>query len=144
MLMQIDTHRAKLGMAILALSALLAGCGTGTDVVVDAAAPTAAFTAGALVPTAAPDPAPGQTTSPGQHLEVIGTITALGSSTVDVDGTTYNLTATTEVKGSLAAGEQVKLEYLANADGSRTVIEAKSVGFFDDSGSSSVTNTRAV
>jgi hypothetical protein len=30
----------------------------------------------------------------------------------------------------------VKLEYVVNADGSRTVIEAKSSEFFDDSGGS--------
>ena len=74
-----------------------------------------------------------QTTAPGQHLDVIGTITAIAASTVDVDGVTYNLTAETEVKGTLAVGEQVKLEYITNADGSRTVIEAKGAGFFDDS-----------
>lgn len=89
-----------------------------------------------LMPPATPDPVPdpeaGQTAAPGDHLDAIGTITALDASSIAVDGVVYNLTAATEVKGSLAVGSRVKLEYVINADGSRTVIEAKSSEFFDD------------
>jgi len=70
-------------------------------------------------------------------LDVIGTVTALSSTSIDVDGVTFALAASTEVKGSLALGVKVKLEYVINADGSRTVIEAKGPGFFDESGGSS-------
>lgn len=93
-----------------------------------------------LMPPATPDPAPdpeaGQTAAPGDHLDAIGSITALDASSIEVDGVLYNLTASTEIKGSLAVGSRVKLEYVVNADGSRTVIEAKSSEFFDDSGGS--------
>ncbi len=88
------------------------------------------------VPSAAADPAPVHTSAPGQHLDVIGTVTALSTSTIDVDGVTYILTAETEVKGTLAVGQEVKLEFVTNADGSRTVIEAKGAGFFNDSSAS--------
>jgi hypothetical protein len=87
-------------------------------------------------PEPVPDPEAGQTTAPGDHLDAIGTITALDTSSIAVDGVVYILTASTEVKGDLAVGARVKLEYVVNADGSRTVIEAKSSEFFDDSGGS--------
>ncbi|MFH1184826.1 MAG: DUF5666 domain-containing protein [Chloroflexota bacterium] len=94
-----------------------------------------------LMPAATPDPVPdpeaGQTSAPGAHLDVIGSITALEATTITVDGVRYNLTASTEVKGTLALGDRVKLEYVTNADGSRAVIEAKTAEFFDDSASSS-------
>jgi hypothetical protein len=93
-----------------------------------------------MMPAATPDPVPdpeaGQTAAPGDHLDAIGTITALDASSIAVDGVIYNLTSTTEVKGSLSVGSRVKLEYVINVDGSRTVVEAKSSEFFDDSGGS--------
>jgi hypothetical protein len=93
-----------------------------------------------LMPAATPDPVPdpeaGPTAAPGEHLDAIGTITALDASSITVDGVVYVLTASTEIKGSLAVGSRVKLECVINADGSRTVIEAKSSEFFDDSGGS--------
>jgi hypothetical protein len=92
------------------------------------------------MPPATPDPVPdpeaGQTAAPGDHRDAIGTITALDTSSIAVDGIVYRLTSNTEVKGSLAVGSRVRLEYLVNADGSRTVIDAKSSEFFDDSGGS--------
>jgi hypothetical protein len=81
------------------------------------------------------DPEAGPTSAPGAHLDAIGSVTALDATTITVDGVSYNLTASTEVKGTLAVGGRVKLEYVTNADGSRTVIEAKTAEFFDDSGS---------
>jgi len=86
----------------------------------------------AATPDPVPDPQAGQTAAPGDHLDATGTITALDASSIAVDGVVYNLTATTEVKGSLAVGSRVKLEYVVNSDGSRTVIEAKSSEYFDD------------
>ena len=92
-----------------------------------------------LMPASTPDPAPstqaGPTSAPGAHLDAIGSITALDAATITVDGVGYTLTSSTEVKGTLAVGGRVKLEYVTNADGSRTVIEAKTAEFFDDSGS---------
>ena len=86
----------------------------------------------ASTPDPVPDPETGQTEIPGDHLDVIGTITALDNSSIAVDGVIYNLTSTTEIKGSLDVGARVKLEYVINADGSRTVIEAKSSEFSED------------
>jgi hypothetical protein len=89
-----------------------------------------------LMPAATPDPVPdpeaGSAAAPGSHLDAIGTITELDAASIAVDGLVYGLTSATEIKGSLAVGGRVKLEYLVNADGSRTVIEAKSSEFFDD------------
>lgn len=90
----------------------------------------------AATPDPVPDPEAGQTAAPGDHLDAIGTITALDASSIAVDGVIYNVTSTTEVKGSLSVGSRVKLEYVINVDGSRTVVEAKSSEFFDDSGGS--------
>ena len=137
--MRDDFHGARSALVAVALSVLLAACAPAWVPVRPHSRHRDHHCDGRhtdhLIPASTPDPAPVQTTAPGQHLDVIGTITALGSS-IDVDGVTYNLTAATEVKGSLAVGEQVKLEYITNADGSRTVIEAKGAGFFDDSGGS--------
>ena len=89
----------------------------------------------ASTPDPAPDPEAGSTAPSGAHLDAIGTVTALDATSITVDGVSYNLTASSEVKGTLAVGGRLKLEYVTNADGSRTVIEAKTAEFFDDSGS---------
>jgi hypothetical protein len=83
-------------------------------------------------PDVTPDPVALQTTAPGQHLDAIGTVTALGDGSIDVDGVTYLLTPATEVQGTLTTGDKVKLEYAVGPDGSRTVLEAKGPGFFDN------------
>ncbi len=129
-------------MATVALAMMLAGCprATPTPVAVPPVtlAPSTAQSSspGGSVPSASADPVPAQTAVPGQHLDVVGTVTALSTSSIDVDGITYMLTASTEVKGSLVVGQEVKLEYITNADGSRTVIEAKGAGAFGDSSAS--------
>jgi hypothetical protein len=136
--MRTKIHAVMLVGAV-AFSALLAGCAPAAEQVGGAApSETAAPTVDnsylddqTPVPTA--DPVPAKTTAPGGHLEVVGAITALGDATIDVDGVTFSLTAATEIKGVLAVGAQVKLEYVVNGDGSRTVIEAKGAGFFDNS-----------
>jgi hypothetical protein len=88
----------------------------------------------AAQPTAdpVPDPEAAGTTAPGEHLDAVGTITALDEASITVDGVVYGMTASTEVKGTPAIGGRVKLEYVVNADGSRTVIEAKTSEFFDE------------
>jgi hypothetical protein len=141
--MKMTIDQARIAAAVLALSALLAACAPAArEVGGPALPPTAASTSDSayvddLMPIATPDPAPQQTTVSGEHRDVIGTVTSLTAATIDVDGVTYGLTPATEVKGSLAVGEKVKLEYVTNPNGSRTVIEAKGPGFFDDSGGSS-------
>jgi hypothetical protein len=116
------------------------GCAPAAGLPASSPKPGASSTPDELMPAATPDPVPdpeaGQTAAPGDHQDAIGTITALDASSIAVDGVVYILTPSTEIKGSLAVGSRVKLEYVINADGSRTVIEAKSSEFFDDSGGS--------
>jgi hypothetical protein len=141
------TNRIGLMKWLLAAGMFAAwGCAPAPEPAVAPGAAANSPTAGAnpyqeeLMPPATPDPVPdpetGQTAAPGDHRDAIGTITALDTSTIAVDGVVYSLTSNTEVKGSLAVASRVKLEYVVNADGSRTVIEAKSSEFFDDSGGS--------
>ena len=91
---------------------------------------------GEAMPEATPDPVPDPeaavTTAPGEHLDAVGTITALDEATITVDGVAYSLTPSTEVKGAPTVGGRIKLEYTVNADGSRTVIEAKTSEFFEE------------
>jgi len=132
---------------LLAAGMLVAwGCAPAPEPAVAPGAAASSPTAGASpyqaesMPPATADPVPDpeavQTAAPGEHRDAVGTITALDTSTIAVDGVVYSLTSNTEVKGSLAVGSRVKLEYVVNADGSRSVIEAKSSEFFDDSGGS--------
>lgn len=141
------TNRAGWMNWILAALVLAAwGCAPATRSADEPPVAAKSPTAGAssypeeVIPAATPDPVPdpeaGATIVPGDHLDAIGTITALDASSIAVDGMVYLLTASTETKGALAVGSRVKLEYVVNADGSRIVIEAKSSEFFDDSGGS--------
>ena len=135
-------HNRRMKWLLAAVMLAAWGCAPAAAPGVAATSPTAGASSyqDDLIPAATPDPVPdpeaGQTAAPGEHLDAIGTITALDASSIAVDGVVYSLTPTTEVKGSLAVGSRVKLEYVINADGSRTVIEAKSSEFFDDSSGS--------
>ena len=85
------------------------------------------------------DPSAAQTASNSQN-EIFGTVEALTSDTITVNGITYSLSqGLTEIKGNLAVGDQVKLHVMVNADGSPTVREIeKSAGTtVDDSSSNS-------
>ena len=135
-------HKGWIQWVLVAAMLGLWGCAPAVEPAVAPAAAAGSPTAGAgayqddLMPAATADPVPdpeaGQTTAPGDHLDAIGTITALDGFSVTVDGIVYLLTSSTEVKGSLEVGSRVKLEYVVNSNGSRTVIEAKSSEFFDD------------
>jgi len=67
---------------------------------------------------------------PGSQNEIVGTIQAISAGTITVDGVTYDLyQGFTEIKDSLAVGDQVKVHVLLNTDGSFTVRQIeKSVG----------------
>jgi len=80
-------------------------------------------------PVADPEAFP---TFPGAHLEVVGTINGLEAAAITVDGVVYGMSRYTEVRGSLLVGSLVKLEYVVNADGSRTVVSAKAGEFLDE------------
>jgi uncharacterized membrane protein YgcG len=62
---------------------------------------------------------------PDSNGEATGTITAIDSSTVTIDGVVYNLTGSSEISGSLQVGSTVKVEFVTNADGSLSVTEVK-------------------
>jgi uncharacterized protein DUF5666 len=84
------------------------------------------------------DPASPQAVS-GSQNEVIGTVEALTADTITIDGVTYNLANSTEIKDSLAVGDQVKVHVIANADGTFTVreIEKTTATTVDDHSSNS-------
>lgn len=140
--MQLSIGRLGLAAALLVGSTLAWACSP-VGQQTEALRPTAAETATVGVsssqddipPEATPDPVPDPSAPSASdatgHQDAIGTITALDASTIAVDGVVYNLISTTEVKGTLAVGSRVKLEYVIQADGSRTVLEAKAGEFLD-------------
>lgn len=65
--------------------------------------------------------------------EVFGAVEALTADTITVNGVTYDLTNSTEIKDMLAVGDQVKLHVTINADGTVAVREIeKSVASLDN------------
>jgi len=73
-------------------------------------------------PSAYPDP----TETPGPQVgeqEIFGVIETLTDTTVTIGGVTYQLTNFSEVKGLLAVGDQVKIQFVTNPDGSLTIRE---------------------
>jgi hypothetical protein len=72
--------------------------------------------------SSASDPSSIQAAS-GARNEISGTVEAITTDTIVIDGTTYNLASFTEIKGPLAVGDQVKLQVVVNADGSLTIRE---------------------
>ena len=82
-----------------------------------------AFSAMAMAsgPEAAPVASVTDTSSLKQ--EVVGTVTAIDATSITINGTVYNLSATTQVQGVVQAGDTVKLEIVTNPDGSLTVYE---------------------
>jgi hypothetical protein len=71
--------------------------------------------------------------------EIFGTVEAITTDTITIDGTTYNLASFTEIKGPLAVGDQVKLHVIVNADGTFTVreIEKSAATTINDNSSNS-------
>jgi uncharacterized membrane protein YgcG len=57
--------------------------------------------------------------------EATGVVSALDATTITVDGVVYTLTDSTEINGTIQAGDTVKLEFVTNADGSLTLSEVK-------------------
>ncbi|MFZ5878398.1 MAG: DUF5666 domain-containing protein [Chloroflexota bacterium] len=69
------------------------------------------------------DPVSTQTPAPatGNDLEVVGVIEAMTDTTVTIGGVVYQLTNLSEVKGLLAVGAQVRIQYVVNGDGTFTI-----------------------
>ena len=137
--MKQSKHPRWLGVALLVVMLAASACAPGVGEGLESSSPEPAGGGSyqdELMPAATPDPAPDPETSQspvaGEHLDDVGTITAMDDSTITVDGVVYQLTSATEIKGSLEVGGNVKLEYVTAANGSRTVIEAKSSEFFED------------
>jgi hypothetical protein len=78
--------------------------------------------------------------APASQNEIFGTIEAITADTITVNGVTYNLAqGFTEIKDSLAVGNQVKVHVILNADGTFTIREIeKSVGTSVDDNSSNL------
>jgi len=75
--------------------------------------------------------------------EIVGVVGAISDGSVTVDGVTYQLTATTELKDAIAAGDTVKLHLTVNTDGSLTVREIEMFGLTgvgDDNSNNSNSN----
>jgi len=87
------------------------------------------------------DPASAQAAADPQN-EIFGTVEAMTADSITIDGVTYNLAqGFSEVKDSLAVGDQVKLHVVANADGTFTVREIEKSGpTIEDNGNSTGSN----
>jgi hypothetical protein len=77
-------------------------------------------------PTQTPDP------SSGNEQEVFGVIEAMTDTTVTIDGVIYQLTNLSEVDGLLAVGDEVKIHYIVNTDGTLTIREIELRSSQDD------------
>lgn len=60
---------------------------------------------------------------PNSQAEVSGAVESMTADTITINGVTYNLASFTEVKDTLAVGDEVKLHVNVNADGTFTVRE---------------------
>jgi hypothetical protein len=73
-----------------------------------------------------------QTPSPasGNAFEILGVIEAITDTSVTIGGVVYQLTNLSEVQGLLAVGDEVRIQYLVNADGTFAIrqIELRSLG----------------
>jgi hypothetical protein len=65
------------------------------------------------------------TPEPGDDREVVGAVSAMDAGSITVDGVAYNLADFSEVKGTIQVGDQVKLEFITNPDGTLTVREVR-------------------
>jgi hypothetical protein len=68
------------------------------------------------------DPSSTQVADNAQN-EIFGTVEAMTTDTITINGLTYNLANFTEIKDIVAVGDQVKLHVILNADGTFTVRE---------------------
>jgi len=85
------------------------------------------------------DPSSPQAAGNAQN-EIFGTVEAMTTDTITINGVAYNLTqGFTEIKDILAVGDQVKLHVIPNADGTFTVreIEKSAATTVDDNSSNS-------
>jgi len=70
----------------------------------------------------------------GMEQEFMGTVQAITTQSITINGITYSLAQFTEFKGAIAVGDQVKIHVIANADGTLTIreIEKTSGGAIGD------------
>lgn len=73
----------------------------------------------------------------GGNPETYGVVEAITDSSITIDGVTYSLADFTEFKDLIAVGDQVKIEFVVNEDGTFTIREIeKSTGIGNDNGNS--------
>ena len=58
-------------------------------------------------------------------VEIIGVVEAITDDTVTIAGVTYQLASSTEFKDLVAVGDQVKIHFVVNADGTFTILEVE-------------------
>jgi len=73
--------------------------------------------------------------SSSDDLEFHGVIEVITDLTVTIDGVEYSLTDLTEFKDIVAVGDQVKIHFIVNADGTFTILEIE-LSHEDDNGNS--------
>ncbi|MBI5297283.1 MAG: hypothetical protein HY869_17530 [Chloroflexi bacterium] len=83
-----------------------------------------------VVPASNPDATQTPAPATGGDLEVVGVIEAMTDTSVTIGGVVYQLTNLSEVKGLLAVGDQVRIQYVVNVDGTLAIrqIELNSLG----------------
>lgn len=95
-----------------------------------------ALSAGAPAASGMGYPDPTQTPPPanGGEQEIFGVIEAMTDDTITIDGVVYQLTNFSEVKDLLSVGDEVKIHFVANPDGTLTIreIELRSSNGDDD------------
>jgi hypothetical protein len=69
-----------------------------------------------------PDPINGQTGEDNKN-EATGVVARMDANTVVIGGQSFQITHGTEVKGQIAAGDFVKVEFVTNPDGSLSLVE---------------------
>ncbi len=83
--------------------------------------------------------------STGVESEISGTVEAIATDSITIDGVQYQITADTEFKDAIAVGDQVKAHVLTGADGSQTIREIEKVAgtVIGDDNSNSNTNVNS-
>lgn len=66
-------------------------------------------------------------TATGMEQEIVGTVSSVQNGSITINGVTYSIADFTEFKDAIAAGDQVKVHVIVNADGTFTIREIEKV-----------------
>ncbi|HSM72703.1 MAG TPA: DUF5666 domain-containing protein [Anaerolineales bacterium] len=76
----------------------------------------------------------------GDELELFGVIEAMTDTSITINGVVFNLAEFTEFKDIVSVGDQVKIHFIVNADGTFTIREIELSSGDDDDSSNSNSN----